>query len=73
MNHFEARDGELWCEGVPLSDIAREVGTPAYVYSTATIERHFTVFREAVSAHPEALGDPLVGQARRHLWHRALV
>ena len=31
MNHFEPRDGALWCEGVPLSDIAEAVGTPVYV------------------------------------------
>jgi diaminopimelate decarboxylase len=47
MNFFEVRDGELWCEDVPLSRIAEEVGTPVYVYSTATLERHYAVFREA--------------------------
>jgi diaminopimelate decarboxylase len=47
MNFFEVRDGELWCEDVPLSRIAEEVGTPVYVYSTATLERHYTVFRDA--------------------------
>jgi len=47
MNFFEVRDGELWCEGVPLRRIADEVGTPVYVYSAATLERHYTVFRDA--------------------------
>jgi len=47
MNHFDYRDGELCCEDVPLSAIAEAVGTPAYVYSTATLERHFKVFRDA--------------------------
>lgn len=53
MNHFEYRSGpdggpaELWCEGVPLSRIAEEVGAPVYVYSTATLERHFSVFQAA--------------------------
>jgi diaminopimelate decarboxylase len=47
MNFFEVRDGELWCEGVSLRQIADEVGTPVYVYSTATLERHYTVFRDA--------------------------
>jgi diaminopimelate decarboxylase len=47
MNHFEVREGELHCEGVPLSRIAGEVGTPAYVYSSATLTRHFQVFRDA--------------------------
>ena len=51
MNHFEVREGELCCEDVKLSDIAREVGTPVYVYSTATLERHLTVFREALATH----------------------
>jgi diaminopimelate decarboxylase len=47
MNFFDVRDGELWCEGVTLSRIAAEVGTPVYVYSTATLQRHYTVFRNA--------------------------
>ena len=47
MNHFEARGGELHCEGVPLRRIAEQVGTPVYVYSTATLVRHFTVFQGA--------------------------
>ena len=47
MNHFEARLGELYCEDVPLSRIAEAVGTPAYVYSTATLTRHYTVFKAA--------------------------
>lgn len=47
MNHFEYRDGVLCCEGVRLSDIAEAVGTPVYVYSTATLERHYDVFKSA--------------------------
>ncbi|HEY4030238.1 MAG TPA: diaminopimelate decarboxylase [Caulobacteraceae bacterium] len=47
MNFFEVKGGELWCEDVPLRKIADEVGTPVYVYSTATLERHYTVFRDA--------------------------
>jgi diaminopimelate decarboxylase len=47
MNFFQVHDGELYCEEVPLRRIADEVGTPVYVYSTATLERHFTVFRDA--------------------------
>jgi diaminopimelate decarboxylase len=49
VNHFEARDGALACEGVPLARIAEAVGTPAYVYSTATLVRHVQVFREAIA------------------------
>jgi diaminopimelate decarboxylase len=57
MNHFEARGGELACEAVPLGRIAEAVGTPVYVYSTATLQRHFTVFRDAVRGlgRPEPL------------------
>ncbi len=47
MNHFNYRDGRLHCEDVPLAEIAAEHGTPAYVYSQATLSRHFRVFDEA--------------------------
>ena len=49
MNHFENIDGVLHAEQVPLPDIADAVGTPVYVYSRATLERHARVFREALS------------------------
>jgi diaminopimelate decarboxylase len=62
MNHFELKGGELHCEDVPLSAIAKAVGTPVYVYSTATFERHYTVFRDAFRAYPE-LGEPWVAYA----------
>ncbi|MEI5685464.1 diaminopimelate decarboxylase [Sphingomonas kyungheensis] len=48
MNHFDHRDGILHCEDVPLTRIADEVGTPVYVYSTATFRRHAQVFREGL-------------------------
>ena len=48
MDHFNLRDGELHCEDVPLSAIAEAVGTPVYVYSRATLERHARVFRQAL-------------------------
>lgn len=48
MDHFQLRNGELYAEDVPLARIAEEVGTPVYVYSRATLERHARVFREAV-------------------------
>ncbi len=62
MNHFESQDGQLCCEAVPLAQIAEAVGTPVYVYSQATLERHFTVFRDALQSHP-ALGEPLIAYA----------
>ena len=48
MDHFQIRNGELHAEDVPLSRIAEEVGTPVYIYSRATFERHARVFREAL-------------------------
>ncbi len=48
MNHFQRRRGELCCEQVPLAELAEEVGTPAYVYSTATLLRHARVFKAAL-------------------------
>ena len=63
MNHFDLIDDELACEGVKLTDLAREAGTPVYVYSSATLERHFTVFREALAAQAGRLGAPLVAYA----------
>ncbi len=47
MNHFEYRDGVLHAEEVAVTEIADQVGTPFYCYSTATLERHFRVFSEA--------------------------
>jgi diaminopimelate decarboxylase len=49
MDHFNLRDGELFAEDVPLSRIAQDVGTPVYVYSLATLQRHARVFRDALS------------------------
>jgi len=48
VNHFQRKRGELHCEDVPLAELAAEVGTPAYVYSTATLRRHARVFRSAL-------------------------
>ena len=49
MDHFNYKNGNLHAEDVALSDIAAEVGTPFYVYSTATLERHFRLFDDALS------------------------
>jgi len=49
MDHFIYRDGVLHAENVPLPRIAEEIGTPAYVYSTATLTRHYRVFEEALA------------------------
>jgi diaminopimelate decarboxylase len=50
MDHFTYRDGCLRAEDVDLGDIARRVGTPCYVYSRATLERHWRVFDAALGA-----------------------
>lgn len=49
MNHFDLINGVLHAEDVALPDIAASVGTPVYVYSRATLERHAQVFRDALS------------------------
>jgi diaminopimelate decarboxylase len=52
VDHFNYHDGELHAEDVALSRIAAEVGTPVYVYSTATLTRHFDLFRQALDWTP---------------------
>ena len=52
MDHFLYRDGALFAEDVPIAEIAAEVGTPFYVYSTATLTRHFRLFDEALEGVP---------------------
>lgn len=52
MDHFTRRDGELFCEDQALSEIAQRFGTPTYVYSRATLERHYRAFDEAFAAVP---------------------
>ena len=47
MNHFEYRNGKMYAEGVAVKRIAQEVGTPAYIYSLATLKRHYQVFDQA--------------------------
>ena len=48
MNHFAYRRGSLHAEDVDLAVLAAEVGTPFYCYATATLERHYRAFAEAV-------------------------
>ena len=49
MNHFTYKGGELCAEDVPLSRIAAQVGTPFYCYSSATLQRHFRAFKDALA------------------------
>jgi diaminopimelate decarboxylase len=52
MHHFHYQGDELYCEQVPLREIALKVGTPSYVYSSATLKQHFTVFDGAFGGMP---------------------
>ncbi len=63
MHHFDRINGALQAEGVPLKTLAEAVGTPAYVYSSATLTRHYGLLADAVAAHPAALGDALIAFA----------
>ncbi len=47
MGHFQYRSGQLWCERVRVADVVESVGTPAYVYSRATILERIAEFRRA--------------------------
>ncbi|NBD30633.1 MAG: diaminopimelate decarboxylase [Alphaproteobacteria bacterium] len=68
MDHFLYRDGALHAEDVPISEIAAAVGTPFYVYSSATLLRHFRLFDEALAGT-----DHLVCYAMKALSNLAVV
>lgn len=55
MHDFQYRDGELYCEQVPVSRIAKELGTPCYVYSHATLVRHFRAYDSAFKNIPHVI------------------
>jgi diaminopimelate decarboxylase len=55
MNHFVRKDGELYCEETALARIAADVGTPCYVYSRATLERHYRHLDDALSGMPHVI------------------
>lgn len=55
MHSFEYRQGELYCEQVPVSRIVKELGTPCYIYSHATLVRHFQVYDRAFAAVPHII------------------
>ena len=52
MDHFTYRNGQLYAEDVPVATIAAAVGTPCYLYSRATLERHWRAFDHAFGDHP---------------------
>jgi diaminopimelate decarboxylase len=55
MDHFDYRGGVLHAEDVPLTAIAEAAGTPVYVYSAATLTRHYRVFEEALAGLPHLI------------------
>ena len=63
MHHFALKDGVLHAEDVSLTDLAERVGTPVYVYSSATLRRHYSLLAEAAAKYPAALGDALIAFA----------
>ena len=50
MDHFNFKQGELFCEDVPIKNIAEKFGTPAYVYSKATLLRHLDVYQKSLES-----------------------
>src|SRR5512147_315863 len=55
MHHFVRHGDDLYCEEVPVARIASEVGTPVYIYSHATLTRHFQALDEAFSFVPHLI------------------
>ncbi len=55
MNYFEYQNDSLYCEDISLADVAKKFGTPFYIYSSATLQRHLAVFQSAVKEHGPCL------------------
>ncbi len=55
MDHFQYHDERLYAEAVPLAEVAERFGTPCYVYSRATLERHWHAFDNAFAEHPHLI------------------
>jgi diaminopimelate decarboxylase len=55
MDYFNYRNGELFAEDLPVSKIAASVGTPCYIYSRATFERHYQAYVKACGDHPHLI------------------
>ncbi len=55
MNHFEYKNQQLFAEEVAIADIIKAHGTPAYIYSRATLERHWHAFDNAFGDHPHLI------------------
>ena len=55
MDHFQYRQSELFAEDLTVAELAKRFGTPCFVYSRATIERHFRAFDHALADHPHLI------------------
>jgi len=55
MDEFTVKDGQLYAENIAVSDLAKRHGTPLYVYSRATLERHWHAFDKAFADHPHLI------------------
>ena len=55
MDYFNYKDNQLFAEDVPVSKIAAQQGTPCYIYSRATLERHWKAFDQAFKDHPHLI------------------
>jgi diaminopimelate decarboxylase len=67
MHHFEYRDNRLFAEDVPVADLAEQYGTPLYIYSTATLRRHFQAFDSAFDRIPHLTCYSVKANSNLHL------
>src|SRR5476651_2547341 len=55
MDHFHYKNNELYAEDVKVADIAAQYGTPCYIYSRATLTRHWHAFHDAFGDYPHKI------------------
>ena len=67
MHHFEQKNGTLYAEGVSVTDLAERYGTPLYVYSTATLSRHFEAFDTAFASLEHLTCDSVKANSNLHV------
>ena len=55
MDHFQYRDGGLFADDIPISDIVSKFGTPCFIYSKATLVRHFRAYADSLADIPHLI------------------
>ncbi|OOF84978.1 diaminopimelate decarboxylase [Rodentibacter ratti] len=55
MNFFQYQNNQLYAEQLPVQQLAEQFGTPLYIYSRATLERHWHAFNDALGSHPHLI------------------